>query len=199
MKKIIIGSLIGALIIFLWQFISFGAANLHEPAQAYTEKQTAILDFLAAQDLKEGGYIMPSLPRTASSDEWQAMMDKNSGQPWASIQYHNKLKTNMAGNMIRGFLVNVLIVFLFCWITGKMANMSMRNIVLAALAVGLIVFMNAPYTNHIWYEGFDTTIHLLDAVVSWGLVGLWLGWLMSRGQNVRRKTNYQTSKQEVTA
>jgi hypothetical protein len=33
---------------------------------------------------------------------------------------------------------------------------------------------------HIWYPMFDIRAYLIDAVVSWGLVGIWLGWWMNR-------------------
>ena len=45
MKKTIIGALVGAVIIFIWQFVSFAAVQLHKPAENYTDKQTAILEF----------------------------------------------------------------------------------------------------------------------------------------------------------
>jgi hypothetical protein len=55
-----------------------------------------------------------------------------------------------------------------------------RTIVLSSLFVGLIVFLNAHYTNFIWYQTFDIWAHLADAIVSWGLTGLWLAWWFNR-------------------
>lgn len=57
---------------------------------------------------------------------------------------------------------------------------SFSTIITSALVVGLIVFLNAPYTGAIWYESFDIWAYLADAIVSWGLVGLWLAWWMRR-------------------
>jgi len=59
MKKAIIGSIVGALIIFIWQFLSFALINFHKPAQEYTDKQEAIMGFLDGQGLKDGGYLFP--------------------------------------------------------------------------------------------------------------------------------------------
>jgi hypothetical protein len=50
MKKVIIGSLVGGLIIFMWQTMSHVAFNLHEPVQQYTAKQDTILHFLNKQE-----------------------------------------------------------------------------------------------------------------------------------------------------
>src|SRR5690348_17059788 len=95
MKKAIIGSIIGALIIFIWQFLSFGFINFHKSGQDYTEKQDAIMSFLNNQGLKEGGYFMPSVPSTAGRSEMEAAMKANNGKPWAKIEYHNKAEDSM--------------------------------------------------------------------------------------------------------
>lgn len=181
MKKMLIGAAVGGLIIFLWQFLSFALINFHRPAQAYTDKQDVIMNFLNAQQIKEGGYILPSLPANATMRDHEALMKTAEGQPWASIQYHRALKNNMGMNMIRGLLVNIIMVFLFCWLIRRMTTVRFSTIVWSALVVGLIVFLNAPYTGAIWYEGFDTWAYLADAVVSWGLTGLWLAWWLGRG------------------
>jgi hypothetical protein len=44
------------------------------------------------------------------------------------------------------------------------------------------VFLNAPYTMHIWYGSFDLMAHFADALLQWGLAGLWLGWWLTRGK-----------------
>ncbi len=42
MKKTIIGAIVGGIIIFAWQFLSWGPLNLHEAQQQYTPKQDTI-------------------------------------------------------------------------------------------------------------------------------------------------------------
>ena len=185
MKKAIIGSIVGALIIFIWQFLSFGAINFHKAGQDYTDKQDAIMSFLNSQGIKEGGYVMPTVPSTASRDEMEAAMKASDGKPWARIEYHNTAENNMNAmimNMIRGFLVNVVIVLLFCWLVGKMTAPAFGTIAAAAVVVGLIAFLNEPYTGFIWYKTFDIWAYFLDAIVAWGLTGLWLGWWLRRGK-----------------
>jgi hypothetical protein len=195
MKQKLIASLVGGLIIFLWQFLSFAAVNLHEPAQGRTEKQEVIMNFLNSQGLSEGGYYMPMPAKGSSRDEWEANMKANEGKPWALLQYHSKLENTMGMNMVRGYLTDVVIVFLFCWLIGQMRNRSFRNILIAALITGGIVFLNSAYTGSIWYQFFDVWAHLADAVVSWGLVGVWLGWWMNR--NVREVPSARSEVREA--
>ena len=180
MKKTLVASIVGGIIIFIWQFLSFALINFHKPAQNYTDKQDAIMNFLNTQQLPEGGYFLPNIPDNSTSAQREQAMKEAEGKPWAIVQYHHTLKNNMVMNMIRGLLVNIIIVFLFCWLVKKMAAPRFNTIVLSALAIGLIVFLNAPYTGAIWYESFDTWAHLADAIVSWGIVGLWLAWWLGR-------------------
>jgi len=182
MKKYLIGAIVGGLLIFIWQFLSFALVNIHEPAQNYTEKEGDIINFLSSIDLPEGGYVVPTVPPGASMDEAKAKMDSCAGKPWAIIQYHKAMEENMTMNMVRGFFTNVVMILIFCWLVGKFVSPSSGTIILAALATGFIVFLNAHYTNHIWYETFDIWAHLLDAVVSWGLAGIWLSWWLRRGK-----------------
>jgi hypothetical protein len=185
MKKLLIASIVGGLIIFIWQFLSFAAVNLHKPAQQYTDKQDAIMSVLSSQNLPEGGYVLPSMPEGATMEQHQAFIKEQEGKPWATIQYHNKLETNMVMNMVRGFIINIIIVYLFCWMIRRMKVQSMGNIVAAALVVGLIGFLNQPYTGFIWYKTFDIWAFFIDAVVAWGLAGLWLGWYLNRGNRMQ--------------
>lgn len=181
MKKAIIGSIIGGLIIFLWQFLSFAAVNFHYKAQSYTDKQDAIMSVLNSQNLPEGGYILPAIPEGSTMGQHEAAMKAAEGKPWAMIQYHTKMENNMVMNMIRGLLANMVMVFVFCWVLGQIKTPAFATIVACCIATGLIVFINAPYTSFIWYKTFDIKAHLLDAVASWGLLGVWLGWYLRRG------------------
>jgi hypothetical protein len=114
--------------------------------------------------------------------EQSKAMNDATGKPWAVIQYHNKLEDNMVMSMVRGFLVDFVVVFLFCWLIGKMAAPGFGTILTSALVVGLISFLIQPYTGTIWYKFFDIWASFLDAIVAWGLSGLWLGWWLRRGK-----------------
>lgn len=193
MKKSLIGALVGGLIIFIWQFLSWSLFNLHEPAQQYTPRQDAIMNVLNNEKLEEGGYLLPMLPKTASMEEWEKFMKDAEGKPWASVQYHKAMKNNMGMNMFRGVAINFITVLLLCWILTRLHAPGFSTIAIASLFTGLIVFLNAPYTNFIWYEGFDIWAHLADAVVSWGLCGLWLGWWLRK----KSKNNTPNGREET--
>lgn len=178
MKKTILGVLVGALILFIWQFISWGAVNLHSDMQQHTPKQTEILKYLG-DNLEEGFYMLPVSPPGTSSEDMQKQMEESNGKPWAQIYYHKAMDTSMGMNLFRGFVVDLLAVFLLVFILQKMGNASFQTIILSSLSVGLIGYLSVTYVNAIWFQT-KTLADLLDAVASWGLIGLWLGYWLRR-------------------
>ena len=106
-------------------------------------------------------------------------MERNAGKPWAMVSYHRSMETSMGMNMLRGFAADLLAAFLLIWLLGKMGNPSGQTALLSAVAVGVIGYLAFPYLNSIWFKS-NSLGHLVDAIVPWALVGLWLGWWMNR-------------------
>lgn len=180
MKKIIIGAVVGGIIIFMWQFLSWTVLDLHRPAQQYTPKQDSIVSSLSTMLPHEGGYLLPTTPPGASGDEIQKKSDEMSGKPWAIVYYHREWNVNMGLNIGKGLIANIFMVGLLCWIVSKINMPTFGAVFLASLFTGIIVFINEPFTGDVWYQLFDLRAHLTDALVSWGLAGVWLGWWMKR-------------------
>jgi hypothetical protein len=178
--KIFIGSLVGAIIIFVFQFLSWTVLHFHYNAQQYTPKQDSVLAYLSTQFDSSGGYLMPAAPRGTSFDEMNKLGEQHKGKPWAQVYYHKSLDTNMGVDMAKNFVSNFIMVLFFCWIISGYTSNSFGKTFIAALLVGLIIFLHASYPEHIWYETFDLQAHLTDFLVSWGLTGLWLGWWLNR-------------------
>lgn len=182
MKKIIVGAIVGGILIFTWHFLSWVILDLHRPANQHTPKQNEIMTFLNSQFTEDGSYLLPSTPPDASNEEMEKSMSQSIGKPWAVIAYHKEMEMKMGMSMFRAFITDVIIVGLLCWILSAFANPRFGNVFVASLLVGFIGFLNIPYTIHIWFDTFDLAASLTDALVAWGLVGLWLGWWYGRKQ-----------------
>ncbi len=183
MKKSIIGAVVGGLLFFICQSLSWTVLDLHRPTQDYTPSQDTIMKVLNSTLTKDGGYLLPTVPAGSSSEEMMKNGAANMGKPWASIQYHTKFATDMNKmytNMARGVIVTMLMLWFVCWIVGKFAKPSFSNVFLTCLFIGLIVYINIPYNAFIWYDIFDVRAYLYDALLGWGVSGIWLGWWMSR-------------------
>lgn len=178
MKKLLVASIVGGLIIFFWQFLSWTLLNLHRPMQQYTPNQDKIMEYLG-QNLEEGFYYLPGSPDGASQEEQQKLMESSMGKPWAQIYYHKSMDAAMGMSMTRGAVADILAVLLLTWMLLKMGNASFQSIFLSSVAVGLIVYLIGDYTQAVWFQ-VKTVPDLIDALVQWSLVGLWLGWWLRR-------------------
>jgi len=180
MKKIIVGALVGAILIFIWQTLSWAVLDLHHPYYAYTDKQDTLLHTIESSLSKEGQYMLPTVPVGASMAEYEKCVKEKEGKPWAIITYHTNYHVNMGTNMARELAVDLVMLLLFCWMLSKFNAPSFATIFLASVFMGLISFIYGPYTLNIWFQGPGLKLDLLDAIASWGITGIWLGWWMRK-------------------
>lgn len=179
MKKQLIGTLVGAIILFIWQFLSWALLPVHQSEYGYTPNQDKIMEALNQNLTEDGTYFLPGTPPGSTPEEQQAAMEASAGKPWASVSYHKSMNTAMGMNMVRGFAVDLLAAWLLIWLMMNVSNLNMTTAVRASVSVGIIGYLTIPYLNSVWFEN-NSIGHLVDAVVQWGLVGVWLGWWLPR-------------------
>ena len=179
MKKLGIGALVGGLILFIWQFISWGLLDLHYSQMAYTPAQDEIMQALESSDITTGEYYMIRAPKGSDMEQQEQLMEERTGKPWALIKYRDSLNNNMGMNFIRALAVNIVACFILAWILMNFADLSMKTSILTSIGIGMMGYFTVTYLDSIWFES-KTLPHLLDAILSWALVGGWLGWWLRR-------------------
>lgn len=180
MNKSLIGALVGGIILFLWQFLSWGVAVFHANEMKYTENQDEILEFLDGKlEPGSGTYFLPRVPKGTSAEDMKAATEAAQGKNWALISYRSDLQMGMGLNMVRGFVIDFVAVLLLCWVLLQFAELTMGKTIMASVAIGIIGYLTISYLNSIWFE-YGTWGALIDAIGSWLLVGLWLGWWLRR-------------------
>ena len=182
MKKWIIGSFVGAILIFGWQFLSWEVLGLHNGGFKYTSAQDSILNVLSSTLKEDGGYFMPNVPPGSDKKAKKNLMKQNVGKLWAWIMYHQSAQNNMTKQMIRGFLVDFVLVLLLVIVLTKGGLPGATGILTGSVAVGVITFLWGPYMGHNWFDTPWPVIKgdMLDAVIAWGLCGAWLGWWLNK-------------------
>ena len=176
--KTIIGALVGAILLFIWQFISWGAVNFHADEQRYSVHQDSIVSFLSDK-LEEGTYFLPNVPPGADKATMEKYMQEYGGKPWAIISYHKSMETSMTMNMIRAFVADLLAVIFLIMVLVQIRDLNFMKSFCFAITIGLIGFLTVTYLNTIWFKN-PALDDLIDVLVSWGLVGAWLGWWLPR-------------------
>jgi hypothetical protein len=184
MKTVVIGSLVAAIIVFVFQAMSWMVLPIHENSLKYTPQQDAILTALT-ENLPEGGmYAIPNVP-PGSTQEQRTEFDKSMvGKSWAVIQYQPNYEGMMSSQLVYGFMLNLVAAFILAyvmWTTrGSLTGFGSRF----GLAVGFTVFLifQSSLMQANWWE---TPWHYLsgeitDHIVGWMLGGVWLAWFLGR-------------------
>ncbi|MDX2048449.1 MAG: hypothetical protein SFU87_16805 [Chitinophagaceae bacterium] len=180
MKKLLVGAIVGGILVFLWQTLSWTVLNLHGKEYRKAANQDSIIQFLSSQFSDDGQYMIPAVDETATAEERQKAAESMQGKPWAVVGYHKAYNTDMTTNIIRGLLVDVIAALMVCWVLMKMTNSTFTNIFLGSVFIGLAGYLFIPYSGHIWFQNPGASTHLIDSLVSWGLCGIWLGWWLNR-------------------
>jgi hypothetical protein len=179
MKKWIIGSLVGAIIIFVWQAASWMVLGIHDKTMKYTANQDQILTSISANLSEDGAYMLPNV---APGGDHEKVKKEMEGKPWASVIYHHSFNGDMVRPMIRGFLVAFVLVLLLVVVLTKGGIPNFSGFLTGSLAVGVLTFLWGPYMGHVWFELPWHMIRgdIIDAIAAWGLCGAWLGWWMNK-------------------
>ena len=181
MKRILVGALVGAILMFAWQAISHMFMDYHNAGLKQAPNSQAIMATLSSNITEEGQYFLPDLKPGATQAEETEMNKQMEGKPWAFITYHKAWKTDMVTPMIRQFATMLLVLALFIWVLGKNSG-SYSTVLGKSLVTGFIIFLAAWYPQNIWWQTPWPVLQaeLIDLLVGWGLAGLWLGWWLNR-------------------
>ncbi|MCF8373936.1 MAG: hypothetical protein K9H64_20095 [Bacteroidales bacterium] len=171
MKKYIFFSLIGAVILFAWQFLSFAMPNFHKASSQFTVHQDEILQKFDELGLDEGMYVLGQPDPGLSQDQQSEIMDSYADKPWAVINYQKNMDMDMAIPMIRGLLVCFVIAWLLFWMFNQQKDPKLISRIYLSIAVGLIGFFFVPYSNFIWYKEPDIFAYFFDGIVPWAILG----------------------------
>jgi hypothetical protein len=173
MKKIVIGSLVGAILLFGWQSLSWTTMGIHDNAFQYASSQDTILANLQQNLNTDGQYLIPRLPAGSTHEEEEKFWKDREGKPWAVVSYHSAHHFDMVMPIVRGFLIALICVFLLCTIIQKFGHKRFGGIFYTAFVFGLVSFLFVWYNGHNWFETPWTVLtgEMIDCLVGWSLAG----------------------------
>ena len=179
MKKIIIGSVVGAIIMFIWSFLAWMILPIHANTYAYTPAQDAILKVLADNNLETGTYGMPS---AATKEESMKVHESNVGKSGAAIFYIKEEPPMGASMYIGGIIFDFIMVFAACMLlmnsmTGSFFSRWWMVMMVAVILIFGEHLMNWNWMGHSWNYTRD---FVLDCACGWAINGLWLAWWFGR-------------------
>jgi len=183
--RIAVAALLGAIVVFLWQFVShmllpIGVMGFHAP-----QNENVVLQ-AAASGLPESGiYLLPYLAPekmkdAAAMQEWTQRAQKNPAM-FVVVSPSNTMAANMTPELIKQFITNLLGASLVAIVLGATAwSFGMR--VLGALAFGIFGWLLDIVPMWTWYKfPADYVVgNLLDQGIGWLLAGIAMAWWLGR-------------------
>ncbi len=184
MKRTLIATIVGTLIIFFAQALSWMISPIHKHSFKTTDKQDAILSAISSNLTEDGLYYLPMLSPEAPHEEQEKFMNEQMGKPAAAINYMQAAHYNMGTNMVCGFIFTFIGVWIIVWILSKASNIfnTMGSRVTVVFSLAILVVFRSYMMEWNW---MNSPMHyisgqIIDELLGGLLLGLWLGWYLGR-------------------
>ncbi len=183
--RVAIAALLGAIVIFLWQFTSHMLLPIGEMGFRAPQNESAVLQAVGSGLPGTGMYLLPYLAPQKKSDaaavqDWSQRAQKNPFL-FVVVAPANPSVTNMAPQLTRQFVTNFLGALLIASVLAATAwSFGMR--VLGALAFGIFGWLLDIVPMWTWYQFPPDFIigNLLDQGIGWLLAGIAMAWWLGR-------------------
>ncbi len=184
--RIAITGLIGGIVFFIWGAVAHMMLPIGNMGMKLPTDQKAALTALAPTTQGPGVYMYPSIAPEKWNDEAavKAFEDDNKGSAYAFVVYQpggNTAHTNMAPNLIKQFVSDVLSAFVVAFVLA-LGTFGFAKRVFIATALGAFSWLtvSVPYWNWYMFPTDFTVGSLLEQVVGWMLAGVAMAWWLGR-------------------
>lgn len=180
MKHLAIAAIVGSIILYMFLALAHVVLRLHDDDYKYTPAQDSILNVLSTSLKEDGMYMLPYPPKGASDDEMKKMMNYvMEGNPVALISYHGKSEYNMMMYLM-SFLYNFISVLIIC-IALAAASSNLKSFgqrLWFVMLFAVFVIFSEVMMRYNWerYPMHYLSGILIDTVIGYFLVGVWLAW-----------------------
>ena len=175
-KRIFIATLLGAIIAFIWGFVSWSLLSWHKPQ---TFKNSAEVSRVIQEN--SDGHAMYVIPTHNENDEPD--VDAITSGPFVyAIVRPGKLDGpwNMGKPMALNFALNLFLALILAVIMAKRSHY--RSKVMVGLVFGLFAGLTASLPLTIWMElpQLETLARLCDPIISWTLAALVMALIVKK-------------------
>ena len=178
MKKTLITLIIGTLLLFIWNVISWMALPFHSkslitlPDAAFKTQQ--LQDLL----LEDGIYHYPGLPESNTPEGLRVIEEKLKKGPRISFMSYKKGSTKFfePSTYLKNIFLNFMTMLLVWYMVRKQANHRLSSIITTTLCMGLLIGFASDFPQMNWFKfPWNYTLpNILDHLVGFSLLGLLL-------------------------
>jgi hypothetical protein len=182
MNKLIVPSLLTAVVVFVWMFISWAVIGWHN-----TDLKTLPNGDVLAEQMKQsmtepGIYIYPGQPEDESDAGMKAWTERYKAGPNVNFMVYNPAGADPMSPML--FVKSFIINFIAAFIAGVLLMMTLTQNpsfwrrVIFVMMLGMFAAFVGPFVEWNWWS-FPTGYSMVNAVdlcVTWFIAGLVLAW-----------------------
>lgn len=195
MKKTLLGSLAGGVVLFVWGFFAWTVLPLHDGSFRSLPNTDQVIPALQNNITEDGLYYFPGMPeetpemsdeqRQSNMDAW---MEKHKQGPVGMIVYHPQgMDPMMAGQFVWGFIIFLISAFIASWFLSRSTAVTSSYLSRVAYCgmLGVFVSFVSYISNMNWlYMPMDhTTAMVADTIIGWLLAGLAIGGIVKVPQS----------------
>ncbi len=179
-KNVLLGTLIGGVILFLWGWISHTLLPIYNTSVLGFDNEDAVVQAILENAPVSGLYFIPYSPSTmATETEKQAVAERMKNGPFVLASIRLGEMGSVKVNMIVQFLTDLLSALFVCLLLARTKEMSFWNVILFVELIALIIFAakSIPQWNWFGYGITFTIIEGFDTAARWFLAGIALAML----------------------
>lgn len=179
MKRKIITLVLGTLILFIWNAVSWMALPFHSNA-LHTIPDSAIESETLKSVLQTDGiYHYPGFPEGESTESLEAIEQKLNEGPRITFMAYKAGSTELFDpkNFILNLLFNFLTVLLLLFLIEKQTDKTVKQVLISTLAIGLLIGFASDFPQMNWFMfPLEYTLpNVLDYLIAFTLIGLLFG------------------------
>jgi hypothetical protein len=180
MKALVLGTILGGLVAFVWSSVSWEVIGWHEKTMVNFQNEDEVSAVIASHAQVDGTYLLPGGPLTAGLTPEQkkaaqaSTMEKMQKGPIMVAA----VRRGGFGSFSRGLIIQLLSLmaaaFLLTWLLLQTSGLSYARSVAFLAIVGLSasVIVDLPNWNWWGFSGAYTAVNLADSTITWLLAGL---------------------------
>ena len=182
MKKLVIPSLLAAIVIMIWSFISWTQIGWHKIDIENLPNGDALAEQMKESINEPGIYIYPGHPEGGDDADMEEWTNKYKTGPLVNFMVYNPAGTDPMNPM--QYIKSIIINFIAAFIAGVLLMMTLAQNpsywrrVIFVMMLGLFAAFVGPFVEWNWW-GFPlgyTLVNVADYCITWFFAGLVLAW-----------------------
>ena len=188
MKKTLLGSLVGGVILFIWSFLAWVILPLHNSTMHAVTNEDAVANMIAQNAQQKSVYTIPHNPATSDKAAMDAWAERLKRGPNAMIIFDPAgTDPMMPSQMLIGLVLDLLSAFFVIWFltrsTAAGGSYLARVTYCGMIGIFVSVFVHLMNWNWMGMPGDFTSGLVIDTIVGWILAGLGIAAVVNRGKD----------------